>query len=259
MIVDDRIVFCISLKSASNATDWKRVCQMLETTVSTIQQSTSEHFHIVIAGHEMPEMEKVDWGSITFLAAPFNPPGSRGKGWDKLKKRRLAAAWVKQHCLTRCRLAFIDADDLVSAALIDAVLKVDQGVSVVIDAGYRLDARNGNMELIANKFARHCGSCFLPVFDKEELPDSWEDETKVFSAFDSHKNFYSTCQELNRKVTLLEIPSIVYLMNHEDSLEYAKKGMKENAFKTNVKLSERDTVLRNTFSCRYWDGVLYQV
>ncbi|WP_252107384.1 MULTISPECIES: hypothetical protein [unclassified Halomonas] len=232
---------------------------MLETTVTTIQRSTSKLFHIVIAGHEMPDMKNVDWDSITFLQAPFAPPGSRGKGWDKLKKRRLAAAWVKQHCLKRCRLAFADADDLISASLIDDVSKIDPAVSVVIDAGYRLDARNGDMELIADEFSRHCGSCFLPVFDKQELPDSWEDETTVFSSFDSHKEFYTTCQALDRAVMLLEVPSIIYLMNHEDSLEYAKKGMKENAVKKSLKLSQRDTILRNTFSCRYWDGVLYRV
>ncbi|WP_447529188.1 hypothetical protein [Vreelandella sp. TE19] len=259
MIVDDQVVFCISLKSQVNAADWQRVCQMLETTVATIQKSTSQKFHIVIVGHEKPQMEKIDWRSITFITAPFSPPSKRGKGWDKLKKRRLAASWVKQHCDKRCRLAFVDADDLVSADLVEEALKADPAVSIVIDAGYRLDARNGDMELLDKRFARHCGSCFLPVFTKEELPNSWEDEGTVFSKFDGHGKFYSTCEELNRDVVLIRTPSIVYLMNHEDSLEYAKKGIKESVVKSNLKLSERDTVLRNKFSSRYWAGDLHLV
>lgn len=252
MSFDDDLVFCIPLKPKCTSTDWEQVCEMLQNTVLSIQNSTDKRFFIVIAGHDKPELPRADWTTIEFVAAPFSPPNKegKGKGWDKLKKRRLAAAWVKERCKKRCRLAYVDADDLVSNALVDHALKAPEDTSIVIDSGYRIDDRNGDMELIPKRFSRHCGSCFLPIFQKSELPDSWDDESTVFSQFDSHSKFYSTCESLGRKVDLMRKADIVYLMNHADSLEYAKKGMKEDVVEANLSSKERDDILLNRFSCK---------
>lgn len=249
---DDKLFFCISLKSQANSLDWPKVCEHLDRTLNSIYASTSND-HVIIAGHEKPNIEAIQSPYVTFLEAPFEPPSAKGKGrpFDKARKRRLAGAWVRKHIRQQVRLAFIDADDLVANTLVEFAKQSAPETSIIIDAGYRLDLQNGDLERIDTRFYRHCGSCFLPVFSRDELPQRWEDESTLFSNFGPHPNLVNRMNELGRPLVKISEPSVVYLMNHTDSLEYAKKGMKNGLVKNQYSWQEREDIFSNHFACSF--------
>ncbi|WP_110665722.1 hypothetical protein [Salinicola halophilus] len=247
----EMIYFCISLKSRKNATDWDAVCALLSNTIDSIKNSTSKNYHIVIAGHEKPQFIEGD-DAVTFVEAPFAPPGAntKGRGNDKHKKRRLAAAWVKSQGNHTNRLGYIDADDLIDKTLVEKVLSSGGDVSVIVNSGYKLDMRNGDMEFISKRFSRYCGSCFFPVFTNEELPSSWDDVNTVFSQFDKHREFDIQCKALGKKVKSVQSDDagfVVYLVNHTDSLEFSKKGMKNDTVDNGPQAEVKQRVLETRF------------
>lgn len=253
MTLDDKLVFCISLKSRANSIDWSTVSRYFENTLKSIQGSSSRDFHIVVAGHDKPACLTEAPSNVTFLEAPFPPPSTkeRGRPSDKARKRRLAGAWVKGNIESRVRLAYIDADDIVSRDLVADSLKSSLEFSLIVDAGYRLDLSNGNLEKIDAEFYKHCGSCLLPVFNADELPESWEDDIKVFSQFGPHPKLIERFEALNRPLRKLKNPSVAYLINHPESLEHAKKGLREWLIEDQFSETEKASLISDKFSVSY--------
>lgn len=253
MILDNKLVFCISLKSRANSIDWDTVSRYFENTLKSIQGSSHREFHVVVAGHDKPECIADAPSNVTFLEAPFSSPSTkeRGRPSDKTRKRRLAGAWIKNHVKSRVRLAYIDADDIVSKDLVADSLASSPDVSLIVDSGYRLDLSNGNFELLEDGFYKHCGSCLLPVFSVDELPDSWEDDSKVFSKFGPHPQLIERFKELNRPLHKLTKPSVAYLINHPESLEHAKKGLREWLITNQFSQQEKESLVSERFSLSY--------
>lgn len=175
---------------------------------------------------------------------------------DKARKRRFGGAWLRENIEKSVRLAFVDADDLVSTNLVKTAMDQPSERSLIIDSGYRFDLRNSDLELISNQFYRHCGSCLLPVFKAEELPDTWEDESKVFSHLGPHSKLTERFKVLGRPLEKIDYPAITYMTNHVESLEHSKKGMRDGLIENQFSDAEKKLIFQEQFSIDIKDFVV---
>jgi hypothetical protein len=213
--------------------------------MDSVLASTDSRFRIAVAGHERPDIVQFNDPRAIFLPAPFAPP-KKPSGTDKWLKRLVIGAWARDRVAERVRMMFLDADDLVHKQLTKIALQADKRVSILLDKGYRYDLLNDELEVINGSFDRRCGSCFLPSFHRDELPQQW-DLTSIYGRFRRHGDFRVLSQELGKVVKRISLHAVVYMSNHTDSLEYQKKGMRK-LIKHAIPSRQATAILRNDFA-----------
>jgi hypothetical protein len=240
------LVFAICLKSQRHSSDWNALSKMLSATLRSILASSDGRFRIVVAGHEKPDIEELKDQRVVFLEAPFPVP-EQPSGHDRWLKRVLIGAWVREQTRKRVRVMFLDADDLIHKQLVRAALRSSPRVSLVVDKGYRFDLRNGALQPIG-RFDRKCGSCFLPVFRRDELPRHWRDKKSSYAQFRTHTKYRALCAELGKPIETLDFFAVVYVSNHPESLVYLKKGLRDDLFDSPLLPEQSREILRQEFS-----------
>jgi len=244
--LDDFLIFAICLKSQRHSSDWNALSKMLSATLRSILASSDGRFRIVVAGHEKPDIEELKDQRVVFMEAPFPVP-EQTSGHDTWLKRVLIGAWVREQTRKRVRVMFLDADDLIHKQLVRAALRSSPRVSLVVDKGYRFDLRNGALQPIG-RFDRKCGSCFLPVFRRDELPRHWRDKKSSYAQFRTHTKYRALCAELGKPIETLDFFAVVYVSNHPESLEYLKKGLRDDLFDSPLLPEQSREILRQEFS-----------
>ena len=143
------------------------------------------------------------------------------------RKRRYAAAWLRQKASKDCTFMFLDADDWISNRLVAYVLATKGPDGFVVASGYKLDSRFGQLQLLRQDFHRSCGSSFILRLRSEELPACWQEDHFVFSA--AHRNRRQACEAAGKVISEVSFPAVIYRINHTISLQFEKKGL--NPFK----------------------------
>jgi hypothetical protein len=244
--LDDVLIFAICLKSKRHSADWNALSKLLSATLRSILASSEERFRIVVAGHEKPDVEELKDPRAVFLEAPFPVP-EQPSGHDRWMKRVVIGAWLRKRTRKRVRVMFLDADDLVHKQLVRAALRSSPRVSLVVDKGYRFDLGNGVLQPIG-RFDRKCGSCFLPVFRRDELPRHWQDKRSSYAKFRTHAKFRALCAELGKPIETMDFFAVVYVSNHAESLEYLKKGLRPDLFDAPLPPAQSREILRQEFA-----------
>src|SRR6266567_9105854 len=93
-----RIAFAIPLKARGACIDWELAQANLRRTIHSIRSAAGgDSVLIAVACHEPPHLGEVA-SRVQVLSAPFPAPSADGVdgGRDKARKRRLAAAWLRE-------------------------------------------------------------------------------------------------------------------------------------------------------------------
>ena len=219
-----RLAFLIPFKPRSACSDWELAQANLRRTIRSVQRASKDTSLIVVACHDEPELADCEPG-VEVQRVPFPPPPAGvvvEGGRDKARKRRFAAAWLRQEVGGDCYIMFLDADDLVHRDLPAYVLANEQG-SYLVDAGYILDASSGLHWRIRSGFGRICGSSFICAFREDELPSAWDDDSAPFAQFGvrpdqrGHHEYADLAAELGRPPVRVPFPAVVYVANHKES------------------------------------------
>jgi hypothetical protein len=168
-----RVAFLVPIASRRTTEDWHLACAYFKQTLSSIFNSTSGNFCVVVAGHEPPDFQLPQDPRFKFLSLnhplPSRENGYRRRLFDhvwygavKDKMIKLAAAWdyAKSTWNPQYVMKF-DWDDLVSCRLVDWLVSVEDGAGYLIKHGWVW--RSGSRYLIqrTEKFDRVCGSCLI--------------------------------------------------------------------------------------------------
>lgn len=220
MVLDDKLVFLMSLKSRSSSRDWTSVVANLRNTLCSIEASCDRRFAVIIAGHDDPREVDANLPAYEFLKATYEPPADPRKGGhDKYRKRRICGAWLRSQITEDVRVMFLDADDLVHKDLVGTVLAYQGRAAFNVDEGYRLDVGMRELEHKKDHFYMICGSSFVIPFRKHELPLTKSDKAAFFSRFTRHQLSKELAVGHGIEVRTIDYPAVVYLINHCDSLE----------------------------------------
>lgn len=152
------IHFVIPLRSAQVAASWDDVCALLDDTLRSIRNQTSDAHRTVLVCHETPPgLVPGDIGrdgSLDVVNVDFDPPGRSGdreavyaaQEHDKFRKMQIGLRCAVDH--TRDdpgHVMFVDADDLVSNRIAAFVAEHPRADGWYVERGYTLRADLGRV------------------------------------------------------------------------------------------------------------------
>jgi hypothetical protein len=208
--------FSIPLIPKKRIDNFERVGELLSDTLRSIANQRSGHYTVMICGHDKPGTLdthgidvcwiKADWGS---REAPNGPS-------DKFWKRLTIGAEIKRR--GGGYVMPLDADDLVSDRLVEAVHDLRDPHGYVITEGYMLDRQTGDIAPIPgawpNSFDYYCGSCGIFNMAPEDLPNDRTDEECYYAAIRAHHTWTRRAARANRPLRPIPFPAAIYIQNN---------------------------------------------
>ena len=163
------ITFLVPVRSKSVTNDWKRYCSLLERTLKSITNQTSDGYRVVVVCHEIPDNPYMH-SKIHYLQVDFKPPVFElgnylltGDPGEHDKARKLLAAMELEEVRSSDYVMSVDSDDLISNQLAAFVEqnKSKNKAGWYFKAGYFY--LEGRKYLILNKrtFNTLCGTCII--------------------------------------------------------------------------------------------------
>ncbi|MBV9814997.1 MAG: glycosyltransferase [Alphaproteobacteria bacterium] len=155
--------FGIPLIARSAARNWSLVQALLELTLTSVHSQTAQDFHIVIAGHDRPDLP-LDDARTTFIRADWPAEAVSADNLDSGRKKHA----INELVLARGGglLMFLDADDWIDVRLVAASRAMigPDHVGGLIDTGFATEFRSLRRAAIPHpgifeeEFHRICGS-----------------------------------------------------------------------------------------------------
>ena len=166
MKVGDRpsVAFLIPFASRRTKSRWDIACAHLRQTLSSVRNSTSKNYCVVVAGHEVPDFNFESDSTCWFLsvnhAIPLHEDVVVSGRLDKLAK--IAAAWNYAKSRWNPRYVMkLDADDLISARLVQWLENFGDQPGYLINHGWVW--RSGTRYILHSTeyLDRVCASCLV--------------------------------------------------------------------------------------------------
>jgi hypothetical protein len=254
MTADDRptVAFLIPFASRMVKSKWDAACAYLRQTLKSIQNSSSENYCVVVAGHEPPDFDVGFCSRSCFLslkhAIPSHEDAVVSGRLDKLAK--IAAAW--NYAKTKWNPYYVmklDADDLISSTLVRWLEDAGGQPGYLIKYGWVW--RSGGRYVIQSTeyLDRVCASCLIirsDIVDEEgpfltgvegiqldqaDLSFATNDQyslvpgsgTSSLLLNDSHQRYAAQFAYLGHKLCDLPFKAIVYRTGNLDSNSAALK------------------------------------
>lgn len=180
MTVSNRFVFIGALRHRDNATDYSRVLQLLESSLSSVLQQTSPGFQIVIGCNEIPALAVSD-PRIHFVLVPRAEDLKQKKRVPhlKLQSRRKDKATKYLEALLYAKrfnpqyAMMLDLDDYIHKDLVRFIFEQDDSdVGWFIDKGYLWHQRSRVCQRIDSDFHQKCGTSVIlnyeSLFDEHQ-------------------------------------------------------------------------------------------
>jgi hypothetical protein len=236
-----RFVFAIPLKARGLSSDWQLAQSLLRETVHSATRASSSETAVVIACHDEPDLHDVAAPDVHVLRVPFAEPEAPSQGGrDKATKRRFIGAWICETAASEeVDVMFLDADDLVHKDLVEWVSSRTEPAHVV-ETGYILNMAAGLLQNRRQSFHKTCGSSFVCRFRRNELPTSWDDLASPFSQFGAspdqrgHQDYDIVASELGKPPLTIPFPSVIYRVNHAESLWASKSQERRPVLATDL-------------------------
>jgi hypothetical protein len=159
-----QVAFLIPFGSRKTKPKWDVACEHLRQTVKSVQNSTSENYCVVVAGHEAPDFKIETNVKIRFLSVDHDIPHHEDPvvsgRLDKLAK--IAVAW--NYAKSRWNphyLMKLDADDLISSRLVQWLENVDREPGYLIEHGWVWRSETRHVLQFTEYLDRVCASCLV--------------------------------------------------------------------------------------------------
>lgn len=139
------VVFCIPLISRARATDWARVCHLVDATIRSIIAQTDPAWRIILVGSDAPTLTAPIDDRCEFIATTrdFGDGSLRGRQADAGYKRNLAERYARARGAGF--IFFCDSDDLVSRHLVAAIREANHPYGCILGRGYIIDAEQARI------------------------------------------------------------------------------------------------------------------
>jgi hypothetical protein len=239
-----RVAFLIPFASRRTKSRWDIACAHLRHTLKSVQNSTSESYCVVVAGHEPPDFNIETDSKVYFLPVDHDIPQHQdavGGRLDKLAK--IGAAW--NYAKSRWNpdyLMKLDADDLVSARLVQWLENFGREPGYLIEHGWVW--RSGARFLQWTEYLdRVCASCLIvrsDIADQEgpfltgvegirldeaSLDFAASDQyslvpgsgTSALLLNDSHQRYAAQFTHLGQRLATLPFRAVIYRIGNPES------------------------------------------
>ncbi|MCW5515613.1 hypothetical protein [Muriicola sp. Z0-33] len=175
------LVFVVPVKSEKVSTNWKVFSILVERTMQSICQQTSQNFKVVVVCHEIPEMN-FKHENLEFIQVDFDPPSTKriddpneidpknpyrnvAKEEDKARKIMKGVEYGRKY--NPDYYMVVDADDCISKHLVKFVdeNKSPENVGWYFKQGFIYNEGSNLIFLNKNTFNVLCGTCIIVAAD----------------------------------------------------------------------------------------------
>ena len=213
------LVFIIPLKSAKVSKSWMHACQLLERTVRSACNQTSNQFQVVVICHEKPEIQ-FSHPNLTIIPVDFPLPkhkdriarGLTDKGRKVLKGLIYARQFDPSHAM------FVDADDCVSRRLAAFVEQNNQENGWFVQSGYKYQEGSENIYYKRWNFYRMSGTASILRYDLLDLPETPEYNRGYgsYKLYLDHQKVRDYMKQKEHPLKPIPFPASVYILGNEN-------------------------------------------
>jgi hypothetical protein len=167
------LAFITTLRHPHNSADYGHVEALLQDTLASLTQQTSDDYVAIIVGNRQPGFPLPE--QVRFVEVDFPPPSTH-KGpqtgpapviWDKGTK--MAIGLIAARELAPEYVMPVDADDFVHRELAAFVNARPGHAGWVVTRGWKY-SRTRNAYRLRRNFYRYCGTSFIIPFDAYDVP-----------------------------------------------------------------------------------------
>jgi hypothetical protein len=159
--VADKPMFCFitSLRARAASAHWGRVCELFERTAESVFAQTDPRFRLIVVGHDRPVLTRAFDARLEFIAADLPIPNGSYAAKEADKRHKLIVGLQRAREVGADYVMSLDADDLVSARLVEYVLSHPDADGWYIQHGYVHRYGSRWVEPMRDSFNLVCGSC----------------------------------------------------------------------------------------------------
>lgn len=214
------IYFGVTLRSKAASKNWDHVMQDFNRTLASICAQTDPDFHVIVACHELPELEKQYDDRVEFLQTDIPcPTNPHEMMQDKGYKLSIIGKRIRE--LGGGYTMIVDADDLISSR-VAAYVNSHPGKN-----GFA--PKYGYVHVMGESCVRRtlhpdqiCGSCIIVNYTIDdlpaELPASPRDESaKGYILRRAHPTIRPHMAQIGRPLERLPFPATVYIRGTGDN------------------------------------------
>jgi hypothetical protein len=243
--------FCIPFVPRERCLDWDRAVGLLKNTLRTVARQRSRHFSVLICAHD--DLRSEDFGglAIDWIQPDWQVSEARGGGRDKYWKLQMLGAEVRRrgggHVMP------LDADDLLSERLVEAVHAIDDPNGIVLTTGYMMDAESGQLAPLPGAWPKpfdfYCGSCAIFNMAPEDLPEDRQDEDCRWGRLKSHHVWKRMARDEGRPLTPMPFAAAVYVQNNGVNLHDRRNKERNDLARRSIRAAaiEDDAAIRQEF------------
>ncbi len=240
------VAFLIPFASRRTKSRWDIACAHLRQTLKSVQNSTSESYCVVVAGHEVPDFNIETNAKVCFLSVDHDIPDHEDAvvsgRLDKLAK--IAAAWnYARSTWNPHYLMKLDADDLISSRLVQWLENFGRESGYLVRHGWVWRSGARHVLQSTEYLDRVCASCMIIRSDiaDQEGPFLTEVEgirfnelslnfatrdhyalvpgsgTSTLLLNDSHQRYAAQFAYLGQKLCTVPFRAVVYRIGNPDS------------------------------------------
>lgn len=226
------LYFGITLRSRAVARDWAHVVKDFNRTLYSAYRQTDGNFRILVACHELPDLEREYDSRVEFLQTDVPVPSTPLEMMqDKGYKLSMIGKRIRE--LGGGYTMVLDADDLVSNRVAEYVNSHPGKHGFVSRYGYIFNMGDTCCRK-AMKPDQVCGSCLIVNYRIDDLPAELPEspsarEGRNYIIRKAHPSIQPYLKEQGRELSRLPFPSTVYMRNTGDNhsmLDGGKLGLK---------------------------------
>ena len=220
----------IPLKSRKVSSDWKTVCNSLESTLTSIKNQSRNNYNVMVVGHEEPDFLRAFYSeTFGFHSIKEIPPPTKKNNTkitqeqytsDKNMKIAKAIELLKKKDKTISHWFALDADDLIHKDFIKIFLKSNIKAGAIINHGY-LYYINSQRLLECNELSLYCGSTGIISDEYINCPSNIDINTIKNIPFCRYPHmhldqFFSN--EVKKPYTEIEEKVIIYVLSNGENI-----------------------------------------
>lgn len=212
--------FITSLRARAASAHWDRVCELFERTAASVFAQSDPRFRLIVVGHDRPALSRAFDARLEFIAADLPIPEASYAAKDADKRHKLIIALQRAREVGADYAMSLDADDLVSARLVEYVLAHPDADGWYIRHGYVHQYGSRWVEPMRDSFNLVCGSCNILARRCFAFPQDAARERAMENDWfvEGHLQFVQAFAARGANIQPIPFPAATYIRHDGDRM-----------------------------------------
>ena len=235
-------IFITSLRHPKNCNSYERVGDLLENTLQSVCQQTSDRFIVLVVCNKVPRINVNP--NVEFLEVDFPAPSALTHPQTGMEAIRIdrgckyMAGLVYARRYDPCSVMFFDADDYISNKIVEHVESQPERCGWYIENGYQYQFGDTHLSYLP-RFHHHCGTSLIYPYAMLDVPakldgkpdmssiQSHTEETYLTNILGSHRAAVVFHQAKGFTFKPMPFPAAIWMLGNGEN-HSGRKGISGN-------------------------------